>query len=400
MSLKILIIEDNEQDAKIMKKVLARSGFENTVFSLDGDTGIALAQKEKPGIVLVDTVLPGMDGFEVCRTLKKEIKIEAKVIMMTGRIDVVDVDKAREMGADDYCVKTEEFDVLVASVKKIAGLLSGDDLKALEPVSKRQEPDGDALWGIKKTNEAIKMLYKELEKKNVELKKLDKLKSEFVATVSHELRTPLALIHGSISQMITGIYGEITDVQREKLTVALNGAQLLKRIIDDLLDISKLEAGEIKLNKDILDLCVIAREVHDSFLPMADEKGLQLKITSKVSAISVVADRDRIIQVMTNLVGNAMKFTDQGTIEIEIEENGKEGICRVKDAGIGISPEDQPKVFERFQQFGKKYGAGQEGTGLGLSIVKSIIELHGGKIFLESKEGKGSTFSFYLKKRE
>jgi len=121
--------------------------------------------------------------------------------------------------------------------------------------------------------------------------------------------------------------------------------------------------------------------------------------TSKEN-ITVVADRDRIIQVVTNLVGNAMKFTEHGEIEIIIGEKGNHGVCKVRDTGIGIAEEDLPKVFERFQQFGKKYGPGQEGTGLGLSISKSIIELHNGTLFLESTKGKGTTFSFILTKRE
>jgi len=401
MTAKLLIIEDNEQDQKIMKKILARSGFEDTSVASDGEKGVVLAEREKPDIILVDTVLPGKDGFEVCRELTQVRKVTAKVIMMTGRIDAVDADKARAMGAEDYCVKTSDFHALVSSVKKIAGILSGDNPQAIASAEKKEEsPQLDSIWGIKKTNEAIRTLYKELEKKTEELKKLDKLKSEFVATVSHELRTPLALINGAISQTIDGVYGEITDLQKEKLTIAHNGAKLLKRIIDDLLDISRLEAGEVKLNKDIVDLCLLAKEVFDFFLDMAKQKGIVLKLTTLKPAITVVADRDRIVQVITNLVGNAIKFTDHGEVEIIVEDNEKQGICKVRDTGIGIAEEDLPKVFERFQQFGKKFGPGQEGTGLGLSICKSILELHNGSIFLQSEKGTGTTFTFILDKRE
>jgi len=226
--------------------------------------------------------------------------------------------------------------------------------------------------------------------------KLDKLKDDFINTVSHELRTPLSITKEAISLILEKVQGEINDQQTEILTIAKNNIDRLARIINGLLDVSKIEAGKIELRKEDINLQSLVGEVALSFEGKAREKGLDLRLSLPEATILAYADEDKLAQVFTNLVDNAVKFTAAGTIEIRVEEKDGSIDCRVRDTGIGIAPEDLPKIFDRFTQFGRKDGPGEKGTGLGLSIVKGLVEVHGGEIRVESEVGKGTEVSFAL----
>lgn len=265
-----------------------------------------------------------------------------------------------------------------------------------EEIARLKKEAEDQKWGIAKTNEGIRMLYKELEKKNEELKKLDELKSEFVSTVSHEIRTPMTIIKESISQVLEGLFGDVKEEQRPILEMALKNMDRLKRIVDNLLDISKLEDGKFALNKEPFDLAEVVQDVCLSFEAALAKKGLTIDWVCSPEEILVNADRDKIIQVLTNLIGNGAKFTQQGGVTVAAHQNDKEVLCHVKDTGCGIAEKDLSKVFDKFRQFGRKSGAGEKGTGLGLAISKGIIELHGGSIDVKSRPGEGTTFTFTL----
>jgi len=388
---KILLIEDNSQDQKIIQRYLGKAGHGNVVVAENGERGLELAFRERPDLVLLDTMLPGIDGFETCRQLKQNKDFLGKTVIMTGRIDAVDAQKARDMGADDYCVKTADCASLLTVVARILGESAA--------VAAAPAMPSITAWGQEKTNEAIKALYRELEKKNEELKALDKLKSEFVAMVSHELRTPLTIIATALSQIIDGLYGPVSEQQQQKINMALRNAGLLRRIIDDLLDMSKIEARALKLEFKTVDLVALAREVVGSFSALAQEHGLVLESRFSSDKIEASIDQDRIYQVFANLIGNALKFTQAGKITVTLSDQGDKVECRVSDTGRGIAPEDLPKVFGRFEQFGKSYRKGEEGTGLGLAISKGLIELHQGTIRVESGLNQGTVFIFYLPKK-
>lgn len=227
-------------------------------------------------------------------------------------------------------------------------------------------------------------------------KEQDTMKTEFIQVVSHELRTPLTTIREGVSQVTDGILGQTTPEQREFLAIALEDIDRLRRIIDNLLDISKIEAGKFELRKERLDIARLADGVCCTFAARAKSQGLILKRPDAAKPIYVYGDKDKLIQVFTNLIGNALKFTEQGHVEISFSGGESRVECAVSDTGKGIAPEDLPNVFGKFEQFGREHGAGEKGTGLGLSIVKGIIELHGGTIRAESKPGKGARFSFEL----
>ncbi len=227
-------------------------------------------------------------------------------------------------------------------------------------------------------------------------KKLDKLKDDFINTVSHELRTPLSITKEAISLVLEKVQGEINDQQTEILTIAKNNIERLARIINGLLDISKIESGKVEVRKEDINLQSLAREVAQSFEGKARERGLEIRLSLPEGPIMAYADEDKLAQIFTNLIDNSVKFTPSGTIEIRAEEKTGHIECAVRDSGIGIASADLPKIFDRFTQFGRKDGPGEKGTGLGLSIVKGLVEVHGGDIRVESTVGQGTEVIFTL----
>jgi len=291
----------------------------------------------------------------------------------------------------------EEIAMLNARLAAISAL--EPRYKSMEDELKRTKEELEIQqWGMSKTNESIKALYKELERKNEALRGLDRLKTDFINTVSHELRTPLTVIQEAVCQVLDGVLGDINLRQREFLELCLEDVERLRRIVDDLLDASKIEAGKFSLVREELDVVDVAKRVITSLEPVAKRNALPLRAQFPDETAVAYIDRDTIIRVFTNLIGNALKFTSQGHITITIVEKPTCIECAVIDTGRGISDEDLPNVFNKFQQFGRQHGSGQKGTGLGLNICKSIVEMHQGKIWVESILHKGTQFHFTLPK--
>jgi len=239
-------------------------------------------------------------------------------------------------------------------------------------------------------------LYQEAVETAERLKEVDRLKSQFLANMSHELRTPLNSIIGFSRVILKGIDGPITEQQRQDLEAIFNSGQHLLGLINDILDISKIEAGKMELVFEPTDLQEIIRGVMSTAIALVKDKPIELQQSVPADLPTVIADGRRVRQVLLNLVSNAAKFTDQGFIRVEAKVEGDDVVISVSDSGIGIPPEKLPHIFEAFTQVdaspSRKYG----GTGLGLTISKSFIELHGGRIWVESELGKGSTFTFTL----
>ena len=236
----------------------------------------------------------------------------------------------------------------------------------------------------------------ELKEANRRMQKLSELKDEFIANVSHELRTPMAIIREGVSQTLEGVCGKPTPQQTETLGVALRNIDRLGRLIEDLLDISRIEAGKAAVFKEVFDLREVIQETCAIFQPKARERGLRLAHRLPGGQVMVHADREKLAQIFINLVENAVKFTKSGSVEIAAEEREGEVRCSVSDTGPGITRGDLPKLFQKFQQFERVVRSGEKGTGLGLAICKGIVELHGGKIWAESESGKGSRFLFTI----
>jgi PAS domain S-box-containing protein len=237
------------------------------------------------------------------------------------------------------------------------------------------------------------------EKKRYErrLKELDKLKSDFVSNVSHELRTPLTAIKGSLDNMLDGLTGDLNEKQSRYLVRIKSNADRLARLINDLLDLSRIEAG-IKLKRTNLSLPTIAREVVESLGSVAAEKLISFEIECANINLTAWADSDRIAEVLTNLLGNAIKFTPTGgNVIVSVARSGDSWVkVSIADTGPGITSEEASRIFDKFYQVSNPQQRKAMGTGLGLSIAKALVEMHGGKIWLESQAGKGSIFSFTL----
>jgi len=234
----------------------------------------------------------------------------------------------------------------------------------------------------------------ELGRLNEQLAQTSKAKSEFLANMSHELRTPMNAILGFTEMLIDGLYGDVPDTLKEPLAdIQVNGRHLL-RLINDVLDLSKIEAGRMELALGDYSVREVVDIVHLALRSLAAEKGLEFT-TSVPDELPVAhGDNRRLTQCLMNLAGNSIKFTKAGRVEIGVELAGEELIYSVSDTGIGIPKEEFENVFAEFRQVDATVTREFGGTGLGLSITKKFVEMHGGRIWIESEHGKGSRFSF------
>lgn len=228
-------------------------------------------------------------------------------------------------------------------------------------------------------------------------REIDQMKSDFVSVVSHELRTPLAAMKGATDNLLDGIAGDLAPLQRDCLLIAKRNIDRLSRLISDLLDTSRIEAGKLQLYKQSIDIAQIINDVLRLFEESAKERNVRLAVSLEAALPKIEADPDKITQVLTNLVGNAMKFTPSGD-QISVTACAGNNFIQidVADTGTGIPHQDLEKIFDKFYQVSHAGSERAKGTGLGLTISKGIVEKHGGKIWAESLLGKGSKFSFTL----
>jgi signal transduction histidine kinase len=239
-------------------------------------------------------------------------------------------------------------------------------------------------------------LFDEIQDKSRQLADASRHKSQFLANMSHELRTPLNAILGYTELVLDGIYGDTQGKMRDVLDrIQKNGRHLLG-LINDVLDLSKIEAGQLSLALSDYSLKDVVQSVFSAVEPLAAEKNLGFRIEMPPKLPPGHGDERRLTQVLLNLVGNAIKFTDTGEIAIKAEAQNGSFTVAVRDTGPGISEADRDKIFEEFQQADSSVTRKKGGTGLGLSISRRIIEMHGGRLWVESDIGRGSTFSFTL----
>ena len=250
-----------------------------------------------------------------------------------------------------------------------------------------------------RTRELEKM-NRELQEANRKILEADQLKSEFLANMSHELRTPLNSIIGFSKVLLKNIDGPLTDLQKTDITSIHESGKHLLELINDLLDISKIEAKKMVLNKEAVDIYEVINNILSTHHILAKEKNLDLIVDLDEALPMVFGDHTRIKQIILNVLSNAIKFTDQGSITLRVETGGADLLFSVKDTGIGIKQEDAPKVFEKFRQVDGSAARKAGGTGLGMPIAKEFVEMHGGKVWFESVSGKGTTFYFTLPVKE
>jgi len=244
---------------------------------------------------------------------------------------------------------------------------------------------------------AIKKMFKK-EKSDIEyLQRLQKMRSQFIANVSHELRTPIFAIQGYIETLLNGAVYD-NNVNKHFLEKANQHTVSLSNLLNDLIDISMIESGEMRMSFRYFKINDLLNQVVQENRQIAEDKNLELIYVSAREDLQVFGDKDKLKQVLVNLVLNSIKYTEKGKIEVLVEEEGKHAKIIVRDTGIGIPENYLDRIFERFFRIDKARSRSLGGTGLGLAIVKHIIEAHNSKVVVTSKEGEGSEFSFLIKK--
>jgi two-component system phosphate regulon sensor histidine kinase PhoR len=243
----------------------------------------------------------------------------------------------------------------------------------------------------------IKLMYKKNSEDIEYLKKLERMRTEFLANVSHELRTPIFAIQGYLETLLNGaIKDERVNIQF--LEKANRHTLNLNNLLNDLIDISMIESGEMRMSFRYFDITEFINQIISEFQPMSIDKNISLVFNSPQKKLQLFGDKNRLKQAIGNLIQNGIKYTDHGSVAINIEEAEKIAKIVVKDTGIGIPQADLERIFERFYRVDKARSRDVGGTGLGLAIVKHIIDAHGSQICVKSEPGKGSEFSFTLKK--
>ncbi len=272
-------------------------------------------------------------------------------------------------------------------------------------VSLRESRDELQQWGeelerkVQERTAELKQRSQELADTNVRLEQASRHKSQFLANMSHELRTPLNSIIGYTKLMLDGLEGDINEEQQKDLQTVYNNSKHLLELINSLLDLSRIEAGKTVPSYEAFTISDLLSEVIPSMEQLGREKGLTLTYSVAPDIDSLYADKTKTSQVLINILGNAVKFTNEGNVELNVAESESDIIFSVTDTGIGMKDEDLEAIFDSFQQVGPAQIAGYEGTGLGLTISKQFIEMQGGKIWAESELGKGSIFTFTLPKK-
>ncbi len=352
------------------------------------------------GLILLSSLtLIGLNMY-VVRPLKKFID-ETNYIAQTSNLERrIDIKSQDEIGllASSYNQMMNTLSITYKSLKDTeADLIAHrDHLEELvrERTTRLQEVNESLSAEIKERIQALNELA--IAKERAEA--ADRIKSAFLATMSHELRTPLNSIIGFTGIIIQGIVGPLNDEQKKQLNMVRGSAQHLLSLINDVLDISKIEAEQLQIADENIDLHSLIEKTVESARPLAGKKGLELTCAISPEIETITGDRRRVEQILLNLISNAIKFTESGSVKIECEPEGDKVTIRVVDTGIGIKEEDMETVFQAFRQIDSGMTRKYDGTGLGLSICKRLVELMGGQIRVTSVWGSGSAFSFFLPK--
>jgi signal transduction histidine kinase len=369
----ILIVDDLPANVRLLAGILKVAGYE-VVTAANGPQALDQVKTAAPDVVLLDVMMPDMDGFEVCRRIKAQPSSAfLPVVMVTALHDTADRVSAIEAGADDFLTKPVDDVEVVARVR--------------------------SLVRIKRQRDSLDNAYQDLQRS-------ESMRDSLTAMLVHDLRTPLTAILGSLEMLRSGQIGDLDQLQQEIVEIGTRSSHRLLALINDLLDVNKMESGKMTLRRSYVDpgQIVDAALEQIAFLSGGNSVAITRELPDGLPRLH--ADEDLLRRVIINLLGNAIKFTrSPGNViitadTVAAEQNGhgvnsgQSLLLSVRDNGIGIPLEDQTRIFEKFGQVESRDAGHKMSTGLGLTFCKLAVEAHGGRIWVESVPGEGSTFHF------
>jgi signal transduction histidine kinase len=362
---RILAVDDTPDNLILVETILESEGFEIDLVA-DGLSALQQIIESPPDLILLDVMMPGIDGYEVTRRIRSNPDLPYIPILLITAFTESSVVEGLDAGADDFIRKPFDTDELLARVRSLLRLKHSLD----------------------------------------EQQKMARQREDFVSRMTHDLRTPLVASDRMLNLFQQEIFCKISPEMKQAIAVMIRSNHNLTQMVNNLLEVYRIEAGKKTLNSETCNLPEMLIEVVQELNPIANDKGLTLKVdTSALEKLGenagvVTGDRLELRRVFTNLIGNAIKFTDTGGIEARIfesaENNDKNLVTiEIEDTGYGIAAEDQATIFERFRQGRNK----RAGSGLGLHLSRLIVEAHGGAIEIFSEVGKGSVFTVRLPKQ-
>jgi two-component system sensor histidine kinase/response regulator len=361
---RMLVVDDIEANVRLLSRILKNAGHEIST-AQSGQEALEKVLSEPPDVVLLDVMMPGMDGFEVCRRLRADPQTSTlPIVMVTALQETEDRVKALEAGADDFLTKPVDSVEVVARVRSLLRVKRGRD---------------------------------ELEKSYADLRRAESLRDDLSEMLVHDLRTPLTTLLGPLEMLEGEQFGPLNETQREVASMSARSGYRLLYLVNELLDISKMEGGRMTLQPREVDLRKTSEEAIEQVAVVHSANQSRIAIEYSNDVPPIIADEDLLRRVLINLLGNAIKFTPRdGYITLGIELQDNDILMWVRDTGEGVPAADQERIFEKFGQVESRKAGRKMSTGLGLTFCKLAVEAHGGRIWLESAPGQGSTFFFTL----
>jgi two-component system sensor histidine kinase/response regulator len=363
----ILVVDDEPSNVDVLCDLLEALDY-RTVGAGSGDAALALARDREPDLVLLDIMMPGMDGLEVCRRLKADAATASiPVVFVTALSDAEDRARGIEAGGDDFLTKPFSRPVLVARIRSLLRLKAAQD---------------------------------QLAESYRRLRALESLKDDLTRMVVHDLKSPLTGMLGSLEMVLDGDAGPLTADQLRLLGDASERGGDLLRMVDNLLDLSRLEESQVRLQLRELDAGRLLREVGGAWTVRAEREGARLAAEA-AAGLTVRADEGMVRRVLGNLIGNALRHGGPG-VSIRLSAVAAEGGVKftVADDGVGIAEADHEAIFRKYgRREDADGGAPAGGSGLGLTFCKLAVEAHGGRIWVQSRAGEGAAFHFLLPPR-
>jgi signal transduction histidine kinase len=412
---RVLIVDDKANNLYLLRVLLKGYGFQVDVAN-NGREALEKALQSPPHLIISDLLMPEMDGYELVRRWKADERLRSIpfVVYTATYTEPKDEELALQLGADAFIVKPTEPEPFMRQVREVLDRVRANSPTVATPtaeegvtlklynevlVSKLEHKCSQLeqrVVELKRTEEMLRAARLSAEAAKVEAQNANKAKDHFLAVLSHELRTPLTPVLAAV-QLLQRRSGLSTEV-RDPLEIIKRNAQLQARLIDDLLDLTRIAQGKLELNCKPVNICTVIERAVEIAKPDIDARRLQFRVALKDRPHRVNGDASRLQQVVWNLLTNAVKFTPEGGyVGLRCEREDEHVIIEVSDSGIGIEPHDAGRIFDAFEQGGRAMTRQFGGLGLGLAIVKRLVELHHGKISVYSEgRNRGAKFRVEL----